>query len=204
MSEFQAWFSQYWRYVIGLVGVCIVAFFVFRAAGRSYKRYYARYRKQEAEVKHLVAMKEKYQLLTEQTIADAPEDELLEGVALSYQLALQKHEDMTSEFNKLADEKKYAYALDVFAQDKSVKTFFKENGRELTEIIVPALEMIGASDTAKKAEKIRLMFDDTDETTSISQEFIAQTEKYVEDNEILTKIKLNAAKYIKENPQSFI
>ncbi|MCM1544836.1 MAG: hypothetical protein NC110_05990 [Ruminococcus sp.] len=204
MSAFQEWFSQYWRYVIGLIGVCIVAFFIFRAAARSYKRYYQRYRAQEAEIKHLTAMKEKYQHLTEQAIADASDEELLEGIALSYQLTLQKHENMTAEFSKLSEEKKHAYALDVFTQDKSVRIFFKENGRELTEIIVPALKMIGMDDTAEKAEKIRLMYDEKDDTTSISNEFIEQTENYIKNSEILTKIKLNAAKYIKENPQSFI
>ncbi|MCM1364234.1 MAG: hypothetical protein NC122_05140 [Faecalibacterium sp.] len=204
MQDFQAWMAQYWRYVIGLIGVCIVAFFIFRAAMRSYKRYYKRYHEQEAGIKHLLELKEKYQNLTTDVIADAPDDELLEGVALSYQLVLQKEEDMTAQFNKLPQEKQFIYVLDVFVQDKSVETFFRENGKELTEIIVPALEMLGMDEAAKKAEKVRLMFDENDDTTSISKNLIEQTEKYFEENEILTKIKLNTAKYIKENAEKFI
>ncbi len=199
MNEVQQWFSQYWRYVIGLVGVCIVAFFIFRAAVRSYKRYYTNYRKQESDIKRLLALKEKYKTLTEEVIQSAPDDELLEGVALKLQLELQKHDDMTTEFEKLSEEKKRLYALDVFVQDKSLKTFFRENGRELTEIIIPALEMIGLDEAAQKSERIRLMYDEKDETTSISEKIIEHTENYFETNDILTKIKLQAAKYIKDH-----
>lgn len=202
MNDFMAWFEQYWLYAVGLVIVCVAAFFVFRAAARSYKRYYSRYREQEAEIKRLLALKEKYQTLTKQVIFDAPDGELLEGAALSYQLALQKEDDISEAFSLFSKEKQFVYALDVFTQDKSVRTFFKENGRELTEIIVPALEAIGMSEEAHRAEKIRIMFDETDETTSISENEIEQTEAFFETNDVLTKIKLNAAEYIRKNAES--
>lgn len=204
MSDFTSWFSQYWRYVAGLIGVCIVAFFIFRAASRSYKQYYKRYREQEKQIKHLVALKEKYQNLTESVIAEAPDDELLEGTAMSYQLVLQKEDDMTAQFNLMSDEKKYIYALDVFTQDKSLQVFFKENGSELTKIIIPAMKLIGLDEAANVADEIRLMYDETDETTSINQSKIEKAESYFENNSILTKIKLNAARYIKENATHFI
>ncbi|MGN1418266.1 MAG: hypothetical protein ACI4W6_02950 [Acutalibacteraceae bacterium] len=204
MESFMEWFRQYWVYVIVLVAVCIGAAFVFRAAIKAYKRYYARYRKEEAEIKHLVALKEKYGELTAETIENADEEELLEGVALSFQLKLQKFDDMSAEFAKLCDEKKYVYALDVFVSDKSVETFFKENGRELTEIIVPALRAIGLEQAADQAEKIRIMFDETDETTSINKAQIEKAEEYFRNNDILTKIKHKAAEYIKENARKLI
>ena len=204
MENIKEWFVQYKWYAMGLVFVLIVFAFVLRMAAKAYKKHYANFRKEEANIKHLLALKEKYKNLTEEAIADGSEDELLEGVALSYQLALQKADDMSARFAEFSKEKQYIYALDVFVSDKSVRTFFKENGRELTEIIVPALKLIGLEAEAKEAEKIRIMFDETDETTSMSEKTIETVEAYFTENNVLTKIKQAGAKYIKNNPAEFV
>lgn len=204
MESFKQWLSQYPGYAIGLVAVCIAAFFIFRAAGRSYKRYYQRYRSEEANIKHLLELKEKFADLTENVIKDADDSELLEGVALSYQLKLQKFQNMEEEFAKLSFEQQYVYALDVFTQEKCVKDFFKENGKELTEIILPAFCMIGLEKEAKEAKKLKLMFDESDETTSVNEKTIESVEKFFEENDVLTKVKQCAAKYIKENAEKFV
>lgn len=204
MNAVVQWFSQYWMYALGLVGAIAVFAVVLRMAVKSYKAYYKRYRAQESEMKKLQALKEQYGELTEEAIESGDEADLLQGVALSYQLKLQKCSDMTAEFNKLNEEKQFAYALDVFVSDADVKTFFSENGKELTEIIVPALKRIGLDEAAGQAETIRLMYDVKDETVSYSPAKIQQVQKYFEDNGILTKIKLNAAKYIKNNAESFV
>lgn len=204
MENIKEWFVQYKWYAVGLVFVLIVFALVLRMAAKAYKKHYANFRKEEANIKHLLALKEKYKNLTEEAIADGSEDELLEGVALSYQLALQKADDMSARFAELSKEKQYIYALDVFVSDKSVRTFFKENGRELTEIIVPALKLIGLEAEAKEAEKIRIMFDETDETTSMSEKTIETVEAYFTENNVLTKIKQAGAKYIKDNSAEFI
>ena len=156
MSAASQWFSQYWMYALGLVAAVAVLIVVSRMAVKSYKAYYKRYRSEEQEMKRLLGLKEKYGNLSAEAIESGDENELLEGVALSYQLKLQKCDDMTAEFNKLGDEKKYIYALDVFVSDGNVKTFFGENGKELTGIIVPALHMIGLDEaTTEKIEKFR-------------------------------------------------
>ncbi|MGN1193881.1 MAG: hypothetical protein ACI4SB_00190 [Acutalibacteraceae bacterium] len=204
MNAVSQWFSQYWMYALGLVGAIVVFAVVLKMAVKSYKAYYKRYRAQESEMKKLQELKEKYGELTEEAIENGEEADLLQGVALSYQLKLQKCSDMTAEFNKFNDEKKFVYALDVFVSDANVKTFFSENGKELTEIIVPALKMIGLDETAKKAEKIRLMYDIKDETVSFSPTEIKEVQQYIDDNGILTKIKLNGAEYIKNNAESFV
>lgn len=204
MEGIKDWFSQYWAYAIGLVVVCVAAAFIVSKAVKSYKRYYKNYREQESKIKHLVALKEKYGNLTEDTIKNADENELLEGVALSFQLKLQKSETMDDDFEKLEKEKQYIYALDVLVSDKKLEEFFRQNGRQLTERIVPALKMIGLEKEAAQAEKIRIMFDEKDETTSINKSQIENSEKYFEDNDVLTKIKHEGGKYIKENPQRFV
>lgn len=204
MSAVSQWFSQYWMYALGLVAAIAVLVVVAKMAAKSYKAYYKRYRAEEEQIKRLRSLKEKYGALSSEAIADGDEDELLEGVALSYQLKLQKCDDMTAEFNKLSDEKKYIYALDVFVSDGNVKTFFSENGKELIEIIVPALRMIGLEEVAGQIETLRLMYDEKDETVNFDPKLTEKTQEYMVDNGILTTIKLNGAKYIKENPELFL
>lgn len=204
MNAVSQWFSQYWMYALGLVAAVAVLAVVLKMAVKAYKSYYKRYRTEEHQIKRLLGLKEKYGVLTEEAIANGDESELLEGVALSFQLRLQKCDDMTAQFNMLNDEKKYIYALDVFVSDANVKTFFSENGKELTEIIVPALHLIGLDETAEKIEILRLMYDEKDETVNFDPKQIEQTQQYIVDNGILTKIKLNGAKYIKENPRLFL
>ena len=198
------WFKEYWYLAVIFVVVCIVAAFVFYFAGRSYRRYRTSYRNQEAEIKRLIALKERFVPLTEKAIAESDSSETLEGVALSYQLFLQKKENMEKEFMLLSEEKRYIYILDVFTGEKSVNEFFSENGDILRMEITKALLLIGMDDFAERTERVRKMFDDSDMTVSWSQSEIDSLQRFVEENDVLTKIKLKGAEYIKNNSQLFV
>lgn len=198
------WFKEYWYLAVIFIAVCAVAAVVFYFAGRSYRAYRASYRNQEAEIKRLIALKEKYVPLTEKVIEESNADETLEGVALSYQLQLQKKDDMEQAFQLLSTEKRYIYILDVFVQDKSVKTFFSENGDILRMEITKALELIGMTDLAVKVEKIRRMYDNDDESASYSEKEIDTLDAFVKENDILSEIKLKGAEFIKKNSQLFV
>lgn len=198
------WFKEYWYLAVIFVVVCIIAAFVCYFAGKSYNRYRTSYKNQEAEIKRLIALKEKYVPLTQKAIADSDSSETLEGVALSYQLFLQKKENMEKEFSLLGKDKRCIYILDVFVQDGSVNEFFTQNGDILRSEINEALELIGMKDFSERVEKIRKMFDDTDMTTSWSQSEIDNLQDFVEKNDILTEIKLCSAEYIKKNFQLFV
>ncbi|MBE6773062.1 MAG: hypothetical protein IJN68_00130 [Clostridia bacterium] len=198
------WFNEYWYLALIFVAVCVVAAFVFYFAGKSYKRYRTSYRNQEAEIKHLLALKEKYVPLTQKAIAESDSSETLEGVALSYQVFLQKKDDMEKEFMLLSEEKRYIYILDVFTQEKSVQDFFSENGDILRMEITKALLLIGMKDFADRVEKVRLMYDDKDLTTSWSQAEIDRLQTFADENDILSQIKLAGAEYIKNNSQLFV
>ena len=204
MNAVSQWFSQYWMYAFGFILAVAVFAVVLKMAVKAYKSYYKRYRAEEQEMKRLLSLKEKYGTLTVEAIQNGDINELLEGVALSYQLKLQKCDDMTAEFNKLNDEKKYIYALDVFVSDGNVKTFFSENGKELTGIIVPALRTIGLDETAGKIETLRLMYDEKDETVNFDPKLIEQIQQYMVENDVFTKIKTQGAQYIRENVTFFL
>ena len=198
------WFKEYWYLAVIFVVVCIIASVIFYFAGKSYRKYRTSYKNQEAEIKRLIALKQKYVPLTEGAIAGSDSSETLEGVALSYQLFLQKQENMEKEFSLMSEEKRLIYILDVFVQDGSVNEFFTQNGDILRMQITKALELIGMNEFAEKLDGIRKMFDDNDMTTSWNQQEIDKMQSYVEENDILTKIKLKGAEYIKKNSQLFV
>lgn len=198
------WFEQYWYLAVIFVVVCIIAAVIFYFAGRSYKAYRTSYKNQEAEIKRLIALKERFVPLTEKAILESNSSETLEGTALSYQLYLQKQEDMEKEFALLSEAKRYIYILDVFVQDKSVADFFRENGDILRMEITKALSFIGMTEFAESIEKIRRMFDVDDENTSFNEAEIEKMQAYIDENDILTKVKLESAEYIKKNFQLFV
>ena len=198
------WFRQYWMYAVALVVVCIAASFIFKKAATAYRAHQKSFHEDEAMMRHLVELKNKYQNLTEEIILSAPDEELLEGTALSYQLKLQKKEDLSKEFSLLSKEKQYVYALDVFVSDGSAKKFFKENGSELISIIAPAFEAIGLTQYGDTVKKLATMFDKKDETVSLNYKLVEEADKKFAEDDILTKIKLEGARYIKNSPELFI
>lgn len=198
------WFREYWYLAVIFFVVCIIAAVIFYFAGKSYRSYRTAYRNQEAEIKRLTELKGKFVPLTQEAIEKSDSEETLEGVALSYQLFLQKQDDMEKEFALMPDEKRYAYILDVFVQDKSVDEFFRQNGNILQKEITSAFELIGMNDFADKIESIRKMFDDDDDVTSLDQKKIDALQKFIEDNDIYSEIKHKSSAYIKNNSQLFV
>lgn len=198
------WFREYWTYALGFVGVCIFAFFIFRAAAKAYSAHKKSYKAEEAYIIRLKALKEKYVPLTGETIENAPDDELLEGTALGIQLFLQKQEDMEAEFLLLPEEKKLIYTLDVFVSDKTLDSFFRSNTEILKSRLVPALSLVGLSEDAERILPVAKMFDDNDEDTSLDEKRVSQLDEQLETDGFLSSVKLAAAKYIKENAEVFV
>ena len=193
------WMQNY-GYLLGVLAAVIVLFVVvLYFAARAYSKHMNAFKKEEAELKRLTALKEKYRPFDEETIKNAPEEEILEGVALVYRVYLQKKDDMEKEFLLLKEEQQYIYVLDVFVSDGSLKTFFKDNADILRRRIVPALKLVGLAEEAERAEKIRKMYDVTEEEISFSEKTIDEEDEFFTENNLLSRIKLKGAEYIKEN-----
>lgn len=197
------WFEEFWRYAVGLVVVFIITMFIFKKAIAAYSNHKKTFKAQEDHIKRLVELKNKYKDLTEDIIKNADELELLEGVAMSYQVQLQKSETQEEDFLALEKEKQLIYALDIFIQDEKEQAFFKENGAIIKDLICEALELIGEESFSQKTKAIVKMYDEKDEETSINQEKIDEYFQYVIKNNICQDIKLKSAKYIKENSEKF-
>ena len=193
------WLSQHGYLIFVFIGVCIMAAVIFYFAAKAYSKHNSLYKAQEAEMKRLLALKEKYMNFTEETLADADSGEILEGVALSYQLRLQKQEQPEEAFAAMSEEKKNIYVLDVFCADADVKVFFSENGKIVRDRIIPALNMIGMDSLAEKLGEIYAMYDEKNEEVSFSEKKIDELTDYILSNDILSQIKLQGAIYIKNN-----
>ncbi len=198
------WINEYGYLLIVLAVVTVVAAVIFYFAARAYSRHQREIKAQKAELDRLIALKEKYKNLTEEAIMSAEISELLEGVALSYQLVLQKQEDIEGEFSKMNEDRKDIYALDVFVQDASSKEFFSQNGDILRKRIVSAFAKIGMTDFASRISDIALMYDKDNETVSYDEKVIDNFDEYIVKNDILTEIKFKAAEYIKNNYCQFV
>lgn len=193
------WLSQY-GYLIAVFVVVLIAFvFVFMKAVEAYSKHNKTYKNQENELKRLTALKNKYKDASNEDLATFDENEILEGTALVYQVALQKCDDMEKAFLSLNKKMQYVYTLDVFVQDASVGEFFSQNSDILTSIICDALNAIGMKDFSNDVFQVAKMYDNSNEDVSFSKVAIEDFDKKMQQGDFLTKIKLNGAKYIKEN-----
>lgn len=198
------WLKEYWYLLIILVAVCILTAVIFYFAVRAYRKRTAIYKKEEEKIKRLVALKEHFRPMTEEAIMSCDSADLLEGVALYYQLKLQNEENQEEKFELLNDDVKDIYTLDVFVQDKTSKEFFSQNGDILRKRILPALVKIGMSDFSEKLRVVYDMYDNSNENVSYSVSKIDEIDSFISENYILSNIKLKSAEFICINFKSFI
>ena len=203
MDKVIAWFRDYWLYAVVLVVVAVGASFVFRKAAKAYHAHQKSFHAEEAQMRRLVELKNTYYPRTAAAIAAAPEEELLEGTALSIQIPLQKQDDPERAFAALPEAQQLIYVLDVFVSDKTATVFFKESSALLSSRLLPALHMIGLHDVDGDMTHLVTMFDENDETTSLDWDAVAAADTNFAALDLLTKIKLLGAKYIREHPEQF-
>ncbi len=201
MSE---WFSQYWYLVIVFFIVLAVTVFGMYKASDAYKKHNKLFHEEEEKMKRLAELKQKFVPLTKKAIDSGNDQELLEGVALAYQLQLQKEIDMTAAFENLPIEARYIYTLDIFVSEGAVVSeFYRNNGKELKSLIVPAMKAIGESDSAKLCSSLYSMFDE-DSEVSVDREKIAETDEKFKVVFDLDRFMSNAAKFIRANIDNLI
>ena len=193
------WFSEH-GYLIGVFALVVIVFIVvLNFAAKAYSKHYNTLNEQKKMLEHMTALKNKYKNITAEELSSCSEDEILEGFALVYQSEIQKCDDMEAYFSTLPKEKQFVYVLDVFVGDEGSEVFYSQNGEILTNIIIDALKAIGMNDFADKLSEIHKMYDKDDESTSFDREKVENFDKSLNESDVLTQIKVNSAKYIKEN-----
>lgn len=193
------WFSEH-GYLIGVFVLVVIVFIVvLNRAAKAYSKHYNTLNEQKKQLEHMTNLKNKYKNITPEELEKCDDGEILEGFALITQAEMQKSDDMVSYFGTLPLEKKYVYVLDVFVSDAGAEVFFGENGEILTDIIIDALRAIAMEDFASELSEIAKMYNKDDESVSFDKAKIEKFDKYLNESDILTQIKVNSAKYIREN-----
>ena len=77
--------------------------------------------------------------------------------------------------------------------------FFSQNGEILTDIIIDALKEIGMIAFADELAVIAKMYNKDDESVSFDKDKIENFDKTLNERDVLTQIKVNSAKFIREN-----
>ena len=193
------WFSEH-GYLIGVFVLVLVVFLlVLNRAAKAYGKHFNTLNEQKKQLEYLTSLKNKYRNITAEELSECADAEILEGFALLTQIEMQKSDDMEAYFGTLPKEKKYIYALDVFTQDGGAEVFFSQNGEILTDIIIDALKEIGMSTFADELALIAKMYNKDDESVSFDKKAIENFDEILNNKDVLTQIKVNSAKYIREN-----
>ncbi len=193
------WFSQH-GYLIAVFAVVLVVFIVvLNRAAKAYSKHYNTLNAQKKQLEELTALKNRYKNITLEELDKCNQEEVMEGFALLTQIEMQKTDDMEAYFASLPIERKYIYVLDVFVSDGGAEVFFGQNGEILTDIILDALNAIGMGEFALELSEIAKMYNKDDESVSFSKKAIEDFDKTLNESDILSQIKLNCAKYIREN-----
>lgn len=196
MSE---WFSEY-GYLVAVFFVVLVVFVVvLNKAAKAYSKHFNTLNEQKKQLEYMTNLKNKYRNITAEELSECSEEEILEGFALLSQIEMQKSDDMEAFFRTLPKIKQFIYVLDVFVQDESAEVFFSQNGEILTDIIIDAVKEIGMNDFADELSEIGKMYNKDDESVSFSKQTVENFDKTLNEKCILKDIKLNSARYIKEN-----
>lgn len=198
------WFEEFWAYAVAFVVIFFITMFICKKALLAYSAHKTNFKNEEAQIKRLVELKEKYQDLTQDVILNADDEQLLEGVALSYQLKLQKSTEQEQDFANLPKEAQLIYVLDVFVQDEKERNFFSENGDILKNLICEAFELIGEESLAEKTEKIVKMYDVSQEDISFDEKRTDEFYDFLENYKVCEQIKFKSSRFIKENSEKFI
>ena len=196
MSE---WFSQY-GYLVAVFFVVLVVFVVvLNKAAKAYSKHFNTVNEQKKQLEYMTDLKNKYRNITAEELSECSEEEILEGFALLSQIEMQKSDDMEALFRTLPKIKQFIYVLDVFVQDESAEIFFSQNGEILTDIIIDAIKEIGMNDFAGQLSEIAKMYNKDDESVSFNKQTVENFDKTLNEKGILKDIKVNSARYIKEN-----
>ncbi len=195
------WLSEYYQYVLVFIALLILTVFLIFKSGKAYSSHQKTFKALEKEMKELSFLKQKYKNFTAESLAECPDEEILKGVATVYEAFFAKSENANEAFLGMNEHIQNIYVLNAFVSDGSLKKFFSESDDFLRLKLTAALKMIGETELAEKFSSVQKMYDKNDETTSFDEREIEKADLYIAENDILRKIKVASAEYIRQNAE---
>ena len=195
------WLGQNWLVTVALFALLLIVLYVLSRVSSGHNKLME---SRQNRLKKLHELRADFENMTEEAFDTAEDEYLLDGVALYYQLKLQRCDDMNEAFSLLPEEAKFVYALNIFYFEGGVLSeFYRANGEPLSPVLAPALRAIGETSLADIAEKIQPMFDDENESVSIDYKFIKTLDENASVVYNKDEFKLKAAAYIRKSKEVF-
>ena len=199
--------GEYWYLWLVFAVLVIVTAVVIVFAGKAVSSHNEETKRILAELDRLKALKDKYKDLTPEKVEAAESKELLDGVNAVLQAKIEKAEDdkVDAEFASFNSAQKNVYVLSLFIAEacENLSSYFEDFNIEFSEILLSALEAVGAKDILALAEKEFAMFDERNENVSLYKGLIEKTDKefaeIYSEKRLLDQIKA----YIKDNIDEF-
>ena len=191
-----------WIILIVAVGLAIFAWSKALKASRERRE---RMKREGAIWKRDYDLRQKFSVLTEEKLKETADTELLHGVAMNIQIHLENTVNMNEAFEALPNEKKYIYTLEYFDEDaqKSLSTFFKNNGAPLVPTLPDALKAVAADKYLDIVSPIVDMYD-PDSYTSIDYPTIEKADELFKEKYNSDELLKLCAGYIKNNKEIFL
>lgn len=195
------WFGQNWYVTVALFALLFLALFALNKVSAGHNKLMEG---RQSKLKKLHELRNDFENMTEEAFDKAEDEYLLDGVALYYQLKLQKADDMNEAFTYLPEPARYVYALNIFYFEGGVLSgFYRANGEPLSPVLADALRAIGEGELAEIAKKLQPMFDDENEEASIDYKFIKTLDENASKVYNEKEFKLKTAAYIRKNKEVF-
>lgn len=194
-----------WYHWLLLAAAAALAVFAWVKALKASRKRRERLRREGELWKLDARLREEYRLLTAEKLQSADDEDLLRGVAMNIQMALEKEPDMNAAFAALSPARRAVYALDVFAGDapKGLSVFFRSNGYPLLPETAPALAAIGETEYLPLLEKLGPMFD-PDSEVSVDNDVIAEADEQFRALYKPADLYQKAAAFIRANKTDFL
>lgn len=195
------WISNNWYIAAALFVLLIVAFFALSKVSAGHNKLIEG---REKRLKKLHELRNGFENMTEDAFDSVEDEYLIDGVALHYQLRLQKADDMNEAFLHLPEAAKNVYALNIFYFEGGVlSNFYRDNGEPLSPVLADALGEIGEVELSGIARQLQPMFDDENESVSIDYKFIKTLDEKAAMVYNESEFRLKAAVYIRRNKTAF-
>lgn len=208
MSFFEYIAQKPWVGAI-LVALVLLTIFVWVKAIASSRKRDEERKRIIAELEKEKALRNEFRTVSEDAfLPDKDDYRLIVGMCANVQMGIEKAEDINAAFDALSETKKNVYCLGYVFEDsqKSLSNFFRSNGEPLLSTAKNAVDEVIGGKLAELFDKEFVMLDENDETTSVDEKTLEETDSAFE--QLMEKEKDNAyktvAEYIRNHKSEFL
>lgn len=188
---------EFWYLWVVVVVLIIVLIPVLIRVSKSVKKRNAESEKLRKDFERIKILKEKYAVITKDSVQNADAKELCEGVTAVLQYKLEKSQTPDADFEAEEKWRREVFSLFWFNEDvteNSLSYFFRHNGEPLPKEAVNGIDSIGYDKIKSVVSQMYAMCDDKNENVSFDKNRIAELdEKFrnvYDSEEFFAKIKL--------------